>query len=332
MGEDNGGGLGCTSPAKRQARRTEQSAALSAPEAGPEQCYCHSHASEPQREKKPRYLAERFHNSGWGIRDRRAKLSQPHTAPPPRPSAAILGLCVPPTTLPPNGRPPALPPKGCGLGQAPGGGTFLPACGWGHGYHHGRSVGPGGAAWGRREEEEGRRQLERGWRRQGVFGCSPVCIRGGGGVYTGACVRGGVGPVMWSHVFSRVTLQVTLPRCSPGLRRKEQRQTHISTPKPPAHQLGTARLSWPNSVGLGTPPPAHSWGARLSGPCLPLRLLPSLLENWAIKKLSIFPCPCTAFAELQQLAQGEKVALCTTLCVNHNYSSLGLQWYRKAQA
>lgn len=73
--------------------RTEQGAALSAPEAGPEQWYRYSHASEPQREKNPRCFAERFHDSGWGIRDRRAKLSQPRT---PTSQRRHLGaLCTP---------------------------------------------------------------------------------------------------------------------------------------------------------------------------------------------------------------------------------------------
>lgn len=308
MGEANGGGLGCTSPAKCRARRTEQSAALSAPEAGPEQCYCHSHTSEPQREKNPRCFAERFHDSGWGIRDRRAKLNPvPHRPPPP------------------------------------------PACGWGDSYHHGRGVGPTGAAarsegggGGKRAAGEGLAAMRGVWLQPCVYMGGERCV------YRCMCKRWcwpfDVEPCFQLRHPAGDTPQSSpdAPQASTGRSRDKPTPLHLNPvllPQNTGPFVLLSLLAWhcppllAQLSGVGHTSASPLLGSKAVRPLFASTPFAFPLGKWSHQETFNPSLPLYSFCRiLRQLAQGEKVALCTTLCVNHNYSSLGLQWYQKAQA
>lgn len=125
----------------------------------------------------------------------------------------------------------------------------------------------------------------------GVSGCSPVCA--------GPWLRGGVGCVMRSHMFSSSVPQAGREHRSwgtPGICKKRQRQACTSkrNPRSSCSYRGT-RAS--QSTGLASPilpsqpsRTGHSLtssllGTRLSGPPLPLCIFPLLLENGATKRL-----------------------------------------------
>lgn len=141
----------------------------------------------------------------------------------------------------------------------------------------------------------------------GQLGCSvwlQLCVCAGVCALTGAWLRGGVGCVMGSHIFSSNVPQAGREHRSGGRPDAPQASARRGRDKPAplkenpvlllqkrhscfsAHWLGITHPSWQAQQDWAPPLTSSLLGRKTVRPPLPLCIFPSLLENGAVKRLS----------------------------------------------